>query len=54
VPDLLEALKEAPLDAETAALVSAERPTPNSLQEVGRVILNAPFQSGRENDGGLR
>ncbi len=30
VPDLLDALKDAPLDAETAALVSAERPTPNS------------------------
>jgi hypothetical protein len=29
VPELLDALKDAPLDADTAALVSAERPTPN-------------------------
>jgi hypothetical protein len=30
VPDLLDALKDAPLDADTAALVSAEHPTPNN------------------------
>jgi hypothetical protein len=30
VPDLLDALKGAPLDTNTAALLSAERPTPNS------------------------
>jgi hypothetical protein len=29
VPDLLDALKDAPLDADTAALLSAEHPTPN-------------------------
>jgi hypothetical protein len=29
VPDLLDALKDAPLDADTAALVSAEYPIPN-------------------------
>jgi hypothetical protein len=32
VPDLLDALKDAPLDADTAALLSAERPTPNIEQ----------------------
>jgi hypothetical protein len=30
VPDLLDALKDAPLDADTAALVSAEHPTPHN------------------------
>lgn len=29
VPELLDALKAAPLDADTAALVSAQHPTPN-------------------------
>jgi hypothetical protein len=36
VPDLLEALKDAPLDADTAALVSAERPTRNDERYSGK------------------
>ncbi|HWZ94721.1 MAG TPA: hypothetical protein VNW30_05960 [Opitutaceae bacterium] len=34
VPDLLAALKDAPLDADTAALLGAERPTPKPDSEV--------------------